>query len=78
VGAADPVEAFGEQQRRVLDVALRPASVSGGEIDQGRRGLFERSVDVWGDLDAPAGASQPFGLARLAVPFVSLLRTLAA
>ncbi len=57
----EPVEALGEQDLNLLDVALGPAAVARRRIDDRRRGLFIAADNVACDLDAPASAAEQGG-----------------
>ncbi len=47
---------------QVLQVALRPAPVAGGKLDEARRALLERATEVRQHVDGPSGAAHEGGL----------------
>ena len=72
-----PVEALGEEDLDLLDIALRPAAVTRGEVNDGRRGFFVRPNNVARDLDPPTGAAQERGFNEIVAQDLAAQRLLA-
>ena len=62
VQPAQRVQAGGAEQAGVLQVALAPAAVAGGELDQVRRRVLVAAGEVVGHPHRPAAAAQEGGL----------------
>ncbi len=73
----EPVEALGEQDLDLLDIALRPTAVARGEVDHGWRGFLVAADDVAGDFDAPAGAAEQGGFDKVVTQDLAAQRFLA-
>src|SRR5580658_4775608 len=70
-------ETSGADDPRVLEIALAPSPVAGGEIDERGRALFVRAAEVGQHVDGKARAPHQRGLDEVVAEYMAPERRLA-
>src|SRR2546421_13208 len=69
--AAHPVQPFSQYDPTMLEIALTPAPISGGKVNERRWAFFVTPRDFWHQIDFPAGAPQECGFHKVMAQYVS-------